>query len=93
MGIQVSERMYNSTEFASVTLSWNDSEGHIDSYSVKVSVGSSYLQQFSVAVPSLNLNHIPYNENVTVGISAVNCVAESEDINISFIIGKDFLIG
>ena len=89
-GVQVSERVYNSSEFASVTLSWNDPAGRVDSYNIKISVGSNNSQQFSVTVPSLNLNQIPYNENVTVSISVVNCVAESEEVNISFVIGKDF---
>ena len=86
----VTDKMYNSSEFGSATLNWNDSAGRVDSYNIKISVGSNNSQQFSVAVPSLNLNQIPYNENVTVGISAVNCVAESEEVNISFVISKYF---
>ena len=83
--------MYNSSDFASVTLTWSDPVGRVDSYNIiKMSVGSSLSEQYSVAMPSLKLNQIPYNENVTVGISAVNCVAQSEEVNISFIISKQF---
>lgn len=88
--VLVNDKMYNSSEFGSATLNWNDPAGRIDSYNIKISVGSNDSQQFSVAVASLNLNHIPYNENVTVGISAVNCAAESEEVNISFVISKHF---
>jgi hypothetical protein len=92
-GVQISEIMYNSSEFASVTLSWNDPAGRVDSYNIKTSSYSQKLN-FSVAMPSVNLNQIPYNENVTVSISAVNCVAENEEVNLSFVIGKYFhLIG
>jgi hypothetical protein len=86
-GVQISEKMYNSSEFVSVTLSWNDPAGRVDSYKIKTSSFSQKLN-FSVTIPSVNLNQIPYNENVTVSISAVNCVAESEEVNISFIVGK-----
>ena len=85
----ISDKMYNSSEFGSATLNWNDPVGSIDSYNIKISVGSNN-SQFSVTVPSLNLNQIPYNENITVSISAVNCVAESEEVNISFVISKHF---
>ena len=89
-GVLISDKMYNSSEFGSAALNWNDPAGRVDSYFIKISVGSNDSQQFSVAVASLNLNDIPYNENVTVSISAVNCIAESEDINISFVISKHF---
>ena len=82
--------MYNSSEFASATLSWNDPIGRVDNYNIRISVGSSFSQQYGVAIPSLKLDQIPYNENVTVGISAVNCIAESEEVNISFVISKHF---
>ena len=88
----MSEKMYNSSEFASVTLSWNDPVGRVDSYNIKISVGSSNSQQLSATMPGLKVNQIPYNENVTVSISAVNCVAESEEVNISFVISKHFHI-
>ena len=89
-GVLISDKMYNSSEFGSATLDWNDPAGRIESYNIKVSVGSNNSQQFSVAVSSLNLNQIPYNENITVSISAVNCIAESEEGNISFVISKHF---
>jgi hypothetical protein len=90
-GVLISDKIYNSSEFGSATLNWNDPVGRVDSYNIKISVGSNNSQEFSVAVvPSLNLNQIPYNENVTVSISAVNCVAESEEVNISFNISKHF---
>ena len=89
-GVLISDKMYNSSKFGSATLNWNDPAGRIDSYNIKISVGLNNSEQFSVAVPSLNLNQIPYNENVAVSISAVNCVAESEEVNISFVISKHF---
>ena len=89
-GVLLSEKVYNSSEFASAMLSWNDPTGRVDSYNIKISVGSSDSQQFSVAMPSLKINQIPYNENITVSISAVNCIAESEEVNSSFVISKHF---
>ena len=69
-----------------MTLNWNDPIGRrVD---IKISIGSSILQQFSVATSSLVVDQIPYNENVTIGVSTLNCVAESEEVNISFIISN-----
>ena len=54
---------------------------------IRVSAGLSLSQQYySAVIPGLKLDQIPYNENVTVGISAVNCIDESEEVNISFVI-------
>ena len=39
----------------------------------------------------LTLDEVPYNEDVTITFSAVNCVAESEKVNISFVLSKHFL--
>ena len=89
-GMLLSEEMYNNSGFASVMLSWDDPIGRIDNYSVRISIGSSLSQQFSVVMHSQKLDQIPYNENVTIGISAVNCVAEGEEVSISFIVGKAF---
>ena len=88
----MSEKMYNSSEFTSMILSWNDPIGRVDSYNVMISVGSSDSQELSIAMSSLKVNQIPYNENVMVSISAANCVAESEEVNISFIISKHFYL-
>ena len=87
-GVLLRDKLYSSSEFASTILSWNDPIERVDSYNIKISVGSSDSQQFSVATSGLKIKQIPYNENVTVGVSAVNCVAESEEVNVSFIIGK-----
>ena len=76
-----------------MTLNWNDPVGRIDSYNVRVSVGSSSSQQYyyyGVTVLSLKLDQIPYNENITVGISSVNCIDESEEVSDSFVISKHF---
>ena len=70
--------MYNSSEFASATLSWNEPVGRVDSYNVMISFESNDSQWFDIAIPGLKVNQIPYNENITVSISAVNCVDESE---------------
>ena len=80
--------MYNSSKFASAILSWNEPVGRVDSYNVVISFQSNDSQWFNVAMPGLKVNQIPYNENVTVSISAVNCVNESEEVNISFVISK-----
>lgn len=87
-GVHLSEKMYNSSEFASAMLSWNEPVGQVDSYNVMISFESNDSQWFDIAIPGLKVNQIPYNENITVSITAVNCVSESEEVNISFVISK-----
>ena len=91
-GVLITERVFNSSEFASVTLGWNDPVGRVDGYAIQISIGSSLSQQYyyNVAIPTLKLARIPYNENATISISAVNCIDKSEEVNVSFIISKHF---
>ena len=86
-GIVLSEKTYDS-EFANATLSWNKPTGRVDAYIVNTSTGLSNLQQFNVTTSNLKLDKIQYNINITVNISAVNCVAESERARFSFILSK-----
>ena len=74
--------------FANVSLAWNEPEGRVDNYSIRVSIVGQSLVNFSVTTSNLTLEKIPYNEDITVSISAVNCVAESDKVNISFFISK-----
>ena len=75
--------------FANVTLTWNEQGGRVDKYNVNVStVGLSSTFNFSIKESRLTLDEVPYNENITVTVSAVNCVTESEKVNISFVISK-----
>ena len=76
-----------------MTLNWNDPVGRVDSYNIRISIGSSPSQEYyfcGVAVLSLKLDQIPYNENITVGISSMNCIDESEEFSDSFVISKHF---
>ena len=76
-----------------MTLNWNDPVGRVDSYNIRISIGSSPSQEYyfcGVAVLSLKLDQIPYNENITVGISSVNCIDVSEEVSDSFVISKHF---
>ena len=71
---------------ANVTLTWDEPGGRVDKYNVNVStIGQSTLN-FSLTKSRLTLDAIPYNQEITVTVSAVNCIAESEEVNISFVI-------
>ena len=76
-----------------MTLNWNDPVGRVDSYNVKVSIGTNPSEEYyfyGVTELSLKLDQVPYNENITVGITSVNCIDESEEVSDLFIIGKRF---
>ena len=76
-----------------MTFNWNDPVGRVDSYNIRVSIGTNPLQQYyfhGITMLSLKLDWIPYNENITVGISSVNCIDESEEVSDSFVISKHF---
>ena len=74
--------------FANVTLTWNELGGCVDKYNVNVTIGLNNTLNFSVMEPRLTLAEVPYNEDITVTVSTVNCVTESEKVNISFVISK-----
>ena len=72
--------------FANVSLTWIESAGRVDNYRNNASINglSSLNLSFSMTESRLTLDEVPYNEDVTITFSAVNCVAESEKVNISF---------
>ena len=74
--------------FANVTLTWNKPGGRVDKYNLNVTIGLNSTLNFSVTEPRLTLAEVPYNEDITVTVSTVNCVTESEEVNISFVISK-----
>ena len=77
-----------------MTFNWNDPVGRVDSYNIRVSIGTKNPSQqyyfHGITMLSLKLDWIPYNENITVGISSVNCIDESEEVSDSFVISKLF---
>jgi hypothetical protein len=77
---------------ANVTLTWEEPGGRVDKYDVNVSTTglSTFNLSFSVTESRLTLNGIPYNEEIMVTISTINCVTESKKVNISFVISKNF---
>jgi hypothetical protein len=77
---------------ANVTLTWEEPGGRVDIYNINVSTTrlSTFNLSFSVTESRLTLDGVPYNEDITVIISTVNCVAESEKVYISFVISKHF---
>ena len=81
--------MHYGSTFANVSLSWNEPAGRVDSYSIEVS-STGLMLSYSVTESELTLDELPYNEDITTTISAVNCAAESEKGNISFVISKHF---
>ena len=74
--------------FVNVTLTWNEPGGRVDKYNVNVTIGLNNTLNFSVTEPRLTLAKVPYNEDITVTVSTVNCVTESQKVNISFVISK-----
>ena len=77
---------------ANVTLTWKDPGGRVDKYNVNVSTAglNTFNLSFSVTESRLQLDGVPYNDDIIVTVSTVNCIAESEKINISFVISKYF---
>lgn len=87
-GLALNE-IHHGSRFANVTLAWNEPAGRVDNYSIDVVIIGLTLN-FSTTESKLSLDEILYNEIITVTVRAVNCVAESEKINISFVISKHF---
>ena len=90
-GIMLNNELHYDSMFANVTLTWNEPGGRMDKYKVNVlTTELNNTLNFSVTESRLTLDEVPYNEDITATVSAVNCVAESEKISISFVISKHF---
>lgn len=91
-GIVLNNETHYDSMLANATLTWEEPGGRVDTYNVNVSTTglSTFNLSLSVTESRLTLDGVPYNEDITVTISTVNCVAESEIVNISFVISKHF---
>ena len=95
-GIPTDIALNNETHYgsmlANVTLTWEGPGGRVDKYNVNVSTpeSSTINLSFSVTESRLTLDGVPYNDDIIVTVSTVNCIAESEKVNISFAISKHF---
>ena len=95
-GIPTDIALNNETQYgsmlANVTLTWEGPGGRVDKYNVNVSTieSSTFNLSFSVTESRLTLDGVPYNDDIIVIVSAVNCVAESAKVNVSFAISKHF---
>ena len=88
-GIPTGVALNNEIHYANVTLTWDEPGGRVDKYNVNVlTIGQTTLNfSMTESRSRLTLDEIPYNQDITVTVSAVNCVAESEKVNILFVIG------
>lgn len=73
---------------SNVTLSWNlPTVGRVDMYHVNVSYEPNMLMNYSTNTPAVTVEGIPYDQQVIVSITSVNCYSDSErayfNINIS----------
>ena len=83
--------------FYSITLSWAAAQFLVDYYMMTVISGAGILQNESILahntsnnlqIPSIVISNLPYNENITVLLSAHNCIGSSPPDSITFDIGK-----
>ena len=78
MNITRSTTTYNTTT-SNVTLSWNRQVvGRVDMYHVNVSYEPDQVTKYFTNTPVVRVEGIPYNQQVTISIAAVNCHSESE---------------
>ena len=84
--ITISQKAYDETG-VNFTLTWNLSlTGRVDTYNVNVSYEPNQLIQYSTKVLSVEVQGIPYDEQVFINITSVNCHSESEKANFNFTI-------
>ena len=68
-----------STIASNVTLSWNmPTIGRVDMYHVNVSYEPNITMNYSTNTPAITVEGIPYNQQVIVSITSVNCYSDSE---------------
>ena len=92
VNIQVGDKIYGDIS-SNVTLIWMPPTvtRRLTHYVVKILM-SLTTERLLVNTTTIDLEDIPYNEEITVSISAVNGFGESEQLNISFIICKGLII-
>ena len=90
MNIEVRDKIYGDGT-SNVTLVWTPPAAarRLAHYSVKI-ISETTSKQLLVNTATVNLEDMPYNEQITVSISAVNCFGESVKLNISFTICKEY---
>ena len=84
--------------FYSITLSWAAAQFRVDYYVMTIISGAGILLQNELILahnisnnlqtPSIAIFNLPYNENITVLLSAHNCIGSSSPDSITFNIGK-----
>ena len=90
--IVIREKVYGDV-MSNVTLVWMTPPAErVDNYNVKVKLlhaeTATYSQEFQVVMATIQLEGLPYNQEITVSVSAKNCFAEGGVGNISFTICK-----
>ena len=79
-----------STNFSTITFLW-DSGAHneqIDYYNIEMIWLSKTIDSFNTSNTSASISEVPYNENITVTLTAHNCIGASPQNVLNFVIGK-----
>ena len=86
--VQIIEKEYGEN-ISNVTLVWTPpvDQGRLAHYNVYLQT-QTMMEEFQVNVATINLDGLPYNEEITISITAENCFAESEKLNFTFTICK-----
>ena len=87
MNIEISDRVYGN-EYSNLTLIWIPPTvaKRLVHYIVHLISSETAAKELIVNTTEVNINNIPYNQETTVGISAVNdCSGEGMKLNFSFV--------
>ena len=83
-------RKEHSTNFSTVTFQWDSSAGdeqiNIDYY--KIEMIWLNITVTNTSNTSASISGVPYNENITIMITAHNCIGASPKNILNFVIGK-----
>ena len=93
MNIEISDETYG-IDSSNVTLSWMPPVVAIRlaHYRIELMSSETTAKELIVNTTEVNIKDIPYNQETTVSISAVNdCSGEGMQLNFSFIICKYFM--
>jgi hypothetical protein len=88
--IEISDRVYGS-EYSNVTIIWMPPTvaKRLVHYIVNLTSSETTSKELIVNTTKVNIKDIPYNQETTVSISAVNdCSGEGMKLNLSFVICK-----
>ena len=92
--IEINDKMYG-TDSSNVTLIWMPPvvARRLAYYKIELTSSETTSKQLVVNMTEVNLKDIPYNQETTVSISAVNnCSGEGMKLNFSFVICKYALV-